>query len=258
MSQVEQDVQLKVWKELAISKQMLMRAATDALKLDPECTQDELKQALEGVLKRIAEAEKELADAKSEAKVAIAALEKTLAARDLDLATARKEATDARSAHEAAVQQIANQRAAAAAELQKVKERLAEREKSLKAINTALADTPANVLQKMGALRKQKQEEAEARREIEAALNALRAEKRKQDQKLAELSRNAATLGSRYRDLHALTLQLHGQLEPLIEDAKGLATVPELDTKLLESLDDSSGGETKGPTNSRGLRAVGS
>ncbi|MFO0449553.1 MAG: hypothetical protein ACK52I_12990, partial [Pseudomonadota bacterium] len=129
---MEQDVQLKVWKELAISKQMLMRAATDALKLDPECTQDELKQALEGVLKRIAEAEKELADAKSEAKVAIAALEKTLAARDLDLATARKEATDARSAHEAAVQQIANQRAAAAAELQKVKERLAEREKSLK------------------------------------------------------------------------------------------------------------------------------
>ena len=44
---MQQDLQLKVWKELAISKQILMRAATEALKLDPECTQEELKDALE-------------------------------------------------------------------------------------------------------------------------------------------------------------------------------------------------------------------
>jgi hypothetical protein len=42
VSQSQQDIQLKVWKELAISKQMLMRMATDVLKLDPECTQEEL------------------------------------------------------------------------------------------------------------------------------------------------------------------------------------------------------------------------
>ena len=48
VSQAQKDIPLKVWKELAISKQILMRMATDVLKLDPECTQDELKEALEG------------------------------------------------------------------------------------------------------------------------------------------------------------------------------------------------------------------
>ena len=71
MSQTQQDLQLKVWKELAISKQILMRAATEALKLDPECTQDELKEALEGALKKVAKADTDLFNAKEEAKVAI-------------------------------------------------------------------------------------------------------------------------------------------------------------------------------------------
>ena len=31
------DIQLQVWKDLAISKQVLMGAATDALGLDAEC-----------------------------------------------------------------------------------------------------------------------------------------------------------------------------------------------------------------------------
>ena len=84
-----------------------------------------------------------------------------------------------------AVQQIANQRAAAARELQKVKDQLTERDKALKAINTALADTPENLLKKMSALRKQKQEEADARRQVESALNTLRTEKRQQDRRLA-------------------------------------------------------------------------
>ena len=39
---------------------------------------------------------------------------------------------------------------------------------------------------------------------------------------------------SRYRDLHALSLKLHDQLQPLVEDAKSLAEIPELDTNLLK------------------------
>ena len=64
VSQAQQDLQLKVWKELAISKQILMRAAAEALKLDPECTQDELKEALEGALKKVAKADSDLFNAK--------------------------------------------------------------------------------------------------------------------------------------------------------------------------------------------------
>lgn len=249
MTQAQHDLQLKVWKDLAISKQILMRAAAEALKLDPECTQDELKESLETALKKVAKADTELANAKKEATAAITALEKKSAATEHELAIAQKEATEAKAAYDGAVQQMANQRAAAATELQKVKGRLAETEKSLKAINTALADTPANVLKKMNALKKQKQEEADARRQIESTLNTLRTEKRQQDQKLADVQANGTALVTRYRDLHALTLKLQEQLQPLVEGAKSLPEIPELDTKLLEAIEqpaDAKPGQRKG------------
>ena len=74
----------------------------------------------------------------------------------------------------------------------------------------------------MNTLKKQKQEEADARRQVESVLNALRTEKRQQDEKSADVLRNGATLVSRYRDLRALSLKLHEQLQPLVEDAKSL------------------------------------
>jgi colicin import membrane protein len=237
VSQVQQDIQLKVWKELAISKQILMRAATEALQLDPECTQDELKEALEAALKKVAKADTDLFNAKKEATVAITALEKKLAEGEQGLVSAQKAAAEAKAAYDGVVQQMANQRAAAAIDLQKVKDRLTEREMSLKAINTALADTPANVLKKMNTFKKQKQDEADARRQVESALNTLRTEKRQQEQKLADVQRHAATLASRHRDLHALSLKLHAQLQPLVEDAKSLPEIPELDAKLLEAIE---------------------
>jgi chromosome segregation ATPase len=245
VTQAQQDLQLKVWKELAISKQVLMRAATDALKLDPDCTQDELKEALEGALKKVAQADTDLFNAREEAKVAIGALEKKLAASEESLAVAQQAAAEAKAALEEAVQQMANQRAAAARELQKAKDNLAERDKALKAINTALADTPENTLKKLNALKKQKQEEADARRQVEAALNTLRTEKRQQDQKSADVLRNGATLATRYRDLRELSLKLHEQLQALVEDAKSLPQVPELDTELLEAIEQPKDGDSK-------------
>lgn len=237
MSQSQQDIQLKVWKELAISKQMLMRAATDALKLDPECTQEELKAALEGALKKVAQADTDLFNAREEAKAAIAALEKKVAATEERLSIAQKAAAEAAAAQDEAEQRMANQRTAAARELQTVKDRLAEREKALKAINTALADTPENILKKLNTLKKQKQDEADARRQIETALNALRAEKRQQDQRSTDVLRNGSTLATRYRDLHALTLQLVEQLKPLVADAKTLPVIADMDKDLLEAIE---------------------
>jgi chromosome segregation ATPase len=228
---------LKVWKDLAISKQILMRAATDALKLDPECTQEELKDALEAALKKVAKADSELVTARKEAMVAITALEKKLVESEQDRAIAQKAAAEARASFDGAVQQMANQRAAAATALQQVKDRLTERDISLKAITTALADTPANVLKKMNVLKKQKREDADARRQVESALNTLRTEKRQQDQRLADALRNSGTLVTHYRDLHALSLKLREQLQALGADAKGLPEVPELDTKLLEAVE---------------------
>ena len=49
-----------MWKEITVSKQMLIRTATDALGLDPECSEEEFKAALEKGLKEIAAADTRL------------------------------------------------------------------------------------------------------------------------------------------------------------------------------------------------------
>jgi colicin import membrane protein len=232
VNQPELELQLKVWKELAISKQMLMRAATDALKLDPNCSQEELKAALEGVLKKIAKAETEAADARAQAKTTITAMENKVAASERSLAAAQASVAQLQTAQENSTRQMASERAAAAKELQKVKDRVAEQEKALKAINTALSDTPENVIKKMNVLKKQKQEEADMRRQIESQLNTLRTEKRQQDQKVA----SAEKLAAQYRDLHAVAATLHERATAALPEAKDLPAVPELDAKLLESL----------------------
>jgi uncharacterized protein (DUF3084 family) len=106
----------------------------------------------------------------------------------------------------------------------------------------------------MNTLKKQKQDEADARRQVESALSTLRTEKRQQDQRLADVLRNGASLVSRYRDLHALSLKLHEQLRPLVEDAQTLPEIPELDTDLLEAIEQSTDKNLKGPArSSRGL-----
>jgi len=232
VNQPELELQLKVWKELAISKQMLMRAATDALKLDPNCTQEELKAALEGVLKKIAKAETEAADARAQAKITITAMENKVASSERSLATAQATVTQLQTAQENGAKQMANERAAAAKELQKFKDRVAEQDKALKAINTALSDTPENVIKKMNVLKKQKQEEADLRREIETSLNTLRNEKKQQDQKAAA----GEKLAPQYRDLHAIMVTLHARAQAALPDAKDLPAVPELDAKLLGEL----------------------
>ena len=72
MSQPDIDVQLKVWKDLAVSKQMLMGAATDALGLDAECSSAELKEALEKAIKRAREADSNITQTREKADKEIA------------------------------------------------------------------------------------------------------------------------------------------------------------------------------------------
>jgi colicin import membrane protein len=230
------EIQLKVWKELAISKQVLMRGAAEALKLDPECSQDELKIALEETLRKIAKADADVVAAREQARVAVAEIEKTLTLNQRLRAAAEATVAELRAEQEKLAREMAIERAAAAQELQKAKERVAEKDKALKAINTALADTPENVLKKMNTLKKQKQDEADARRDIEASLGTLRKEKQTQDKLLAGLRENSTKLLTQHRELHATSLKLHEQLLPLAKERE-VPAVPELDAKLLESIE---------------------
>lgn len=231
------ELQLKVWKDLAISKQILMRSAAEALKLDPSCSQEELQQALETTLKKIAKADAEVAEARENARQSITTMEKKVAASEKAQAVAQATATELQTTLDNATRQMAADRAAMAKEVQRLKDLLAEKEKQLKGINTALADTPENVLKKMNVLKKQKQEEADARRQVETALNSLRTEKRTQDQTMADVQRNAGKLIGQHRDLHGIALKLQEQLKPLLAEGTQAADVPELDTKLLEEIE---------------------
>jgi colicin import membrane protein len=260
VEQAQLELQLKVWKELAISKQMLMRTATDALKLDPNCSQDELKVALETFIARIAKADADVAAAQQEAKQSIAAMEKTLASSEKAKAIAEAQVGETQAAQEKLIREIAAERAGFTTELQKMKERVLEKEKALKAVNVALADTPENVIKKMNTLKKQKQDEADARRQVEASFNSLRKEKQQQDQKLTSLQESSAKLIAQYRDLHALSGKLHEQLTPLVKDEKDAPTVPELDTKLIEAIENPDAKpeaktEGKGKAEGKGKRA---
>lgn len=237
MEQAQLELQLKIWKELAISKQVLMRTATDALKLDPNCTQDQLKEALDAAIKKIAESDSNVVTAREQARQAVAAAEQKMAASARALAAAEAAAADLQAAQENTAKSMAVERASTAKELQTLKAQVAEKDKQVKAINTALADTPENIVRKMKALRKEKQDEADARRDVEATVATLRKEKKQQDEKLNETLEKVARIASQYRDLHALSVKLHDQLKPTVSDESALAAVPELDSKLLEEIE---------------------
>lgn len=240
MGQAELELQLKVWKDLAVSKQMLIRAATDALKLDPDCSPDELKAALENAIKRAIDADASIKETKEQARIAIEVTDKKLADSNKALATAETANAELRTTQETLEQRLTTDRTAHAKELKTAKDKLAESERALKSIKTALGDAPENVLKKLKALNKQKMDEANARKEAEAAANTLRKEKRDLEKRAADAKsalENGATLAGQYRELHTLSQSLLDQLKPLAADAKELPELPVLDGKLLETVE---------------------
>ena len=187
MAETEAELQLRVWKELAISKQMMMMAATDALKLDKDCTPEELKQALEATIKRSIEAELEVSNAQEQAKLAVAAVEQTLAETRKSLEAVEAALAETQASEQKLQQQIVTDRTNHGLQLKKLKDSLAEKERAIKAISKILSDTPENVAKKMKTLKKQKMDESDARKKAEAALSALRKEKQKLELSLKEL-----------------------------------------------------------------------
>jgi uncharacterized phage infection (PIP) family protein YhgE len=238
VEQAQLELQLKVWKELAISKQILMRSATDALKLDPNCSQDELKVALDAVIKKIAEADSSVAVARQEAKTAITEMEKKLQIAEKARAIAVASADEVRIAQDSASRQIEIERANFTKEMQQMKSVVAERDKTVKAINAALADTPENVVKKLKALRKEKQDEADGRRQAESNMATLRKEKQQTEEQLTKANEKSAKLVTAYTETHALATKLHEQLKPLLADDKDLPALPELDKSLTEEAKD--------------------
>ncbi len=237
MDQAELELQLKVWKDLAIDKQVLMRTATDALKLDPECSTSELKEALENAIKQAIDADIKVSEAQEHASQAIVVMEKKIAASDKAQAITESSYSELLEAKTSSEQQMSAERTVHASEIKKFKAQIAEKDKALKAINKALADTPENVIKKLKTLKKQKTDEANACKLVEASAATLRKEKRELEQRSKEMKmglESSEKLAEQYRDLHKLCVSLHEQLDPLIDDKEALSSVPALDEQSLE------------------------
>lgn len=240
MAEADLELQLKVWKDLAVSKQVLMRTATDALKLDPNCSQEELKDALDTAIKRYLEADATVARAQEQARVAIAAMEKKASDSEKQRNTAEVAHAEIQLRLEKFEQQMVVERNQHGNEAKKLKDQLAEKDRAIKAIHAALADTPENVVKKLRTLRKEKMDEADARKEVVNANNALRKEKQTLEQQVKDMEEavgKAAVLAEKYRELHEAGTDLHARLKPLLDEASTLAPLPMLDVASLEAIE---------------------
>ena len=184
MLEADNETQLQVWKDLAISKQILMTAATKALGLNPECTTEELQSALNEAIKRAGEADAKVAAMRTQTDKELAAMKSQLRTSEMALAEAREQVAEATKAREAIERQLAVGKSDNARALKEAKAEVAEHQRKLKAISKLLADTPENVVKKMKTLKKQRLDDARVRAQIEAKLRSTMKEKSELEQKL--------------------------------------------------------------------------
>ena len=245
MDQADLEIELGAWKKIAIDKQILMSSVAEALGLDAKCSNDELKSALNAIVKKATQSEEALKSAQTKASSASSELVKASAASEKMLAQAESSKAEAaalnekaeaalaeaKQAQEAAEKRIETARAANAEELEKVKAQVKEKQNQIKAINKLLADTPENVVKKMKKMQKDKMDESNARKAAEADARGLRKEKKQLEadaKKTQELIDQAAEVTAAYREV---TEAYNGVKA---EDAEALT---EIDDKVLEAIE---------------------
>jgi chromosome segregation ATPase len=238
------EVQLQVWKDLAISKQILMGAATDALGLNAECTTEELKTALNEAIQRAKDADINIQETRSHAEQQIAEFRNQAEAADKARTEAEETVAAAIKAREQAEHQLATGKADNAEALKKARAEVADKQNKLKAISKALADTPENVVRKLKTLKKQKMDEAKLRGQAESRLQSMRKEKAKLESELEankSVLETAAKLAQQLREMHETCVKAEARIAGLSDNEKDQITVPELDQAALESLEQALG-----------------
>jgi len=235
------DVQLKVWKDLAISKQILMGAAADALGLDAECSTTELKAALDQAIQRARDADIKIQETRSEAEQQISDYQKRVEAAE----QASKEGEDriaaAIKAREQAEHQLAAGKADNAEALKKARAEVTEKQNKLKAISKSLADTPENVVRKLKTLKKQKMDETRLRGQAESRLQSMRKEKTQLEADLEvskETLKSAATLLEQAKALYQACLEAEAIIKKLGDKKTDPFKVPDFDQDALEAFEE--------------------
>lgn len=240
MSQTDNDIQLQVWKDLAISKQILMGAAADALGLDAECSTDELKAAMNKAILQAKNADITIIETREQTEKEISRMEAQVASSDQALNDALELVAGAESARKAAESKLLTGRAENAEALKKVRAEVTDKQNKLKAISKALADTPENVIKKLKTLKKQKLDEAKLRTQTESKLQSIRKAKTKLEGELENskaLVAQSVPLIAQLKELHAIAKKQRKKLKSLSDDKKDLVEIPKLDEELLETIE---------------------
>ncbi|ASJ74939.1 hypothetical protein [Granulosicoccus antarcticus] len=242
MSQADSEQQLRIWKDLAISKQVLMNEAAQALKLKDDFTADDLRGALDVAIKRAQDADVSIAENRNRASEEIGKMQ-------AEVKTIIKSRTDAESQRDAAIteKEAAEQaliigRKDNSDALKKAKRAVEDKQKELKAINTALADTPDNIVKKLKTLKKQKLDEATARKNAEDANRKLKKENKQQKEELdtlSELKEQSASLLAAYRELRTWADEVEAKADSSAEDA---VPAPKAEAKLLSAIETTTAG----------------
>jgi len=133
-------------------------------------------------------------------------------------------------------QQLANGRKDNAEALKKAKRQVEEKQRELKAINTALADTPDNILKKLKSLKKQKLDESNAKKMAEDSNRKLKKDNKEKTEELESLKglgENSAKLVEGYRELKRWAVDALAKLS----DSDSIPSMPEVDETILSEID---------------------
>jgi colicin import membrane protein len=236
------DVQLKVWKDLAISKQILMGAATDALGLNAECSTAELKTALNEAIKRAKEADITIQETRTLADQQIADFGQRAEIAERTRSEAEEQVTVAATARALAEKQLAAGKADNAEAVKKARADVTDKQNKLKAISKALADTPENVVRKLKTLKKQKLDEAKLRTQAETRLQKMRKEKSKVEADLEMEKAKLETVGKLLEQVKAMRetcIEAKATIKGLSDKKKDQLKLPEFDEVAFEELEKS-------------------
>lgn len=234
------DIQLQVWKDLAISKQILMGAAADALGLDAECSTTELKAALDQAIQRARDADIKIQQTHSEAEQQVNEYRQRAEAAEQARKEADEQVAAAIKAREQAEHQLATGKADNAEALKKARAEVTEKQNKLKAISKSLADTPENVVRKLKTLKKQKIDEAKLRGQAESKLQTMRKEKSRLEADLETSKatlKSAASLLDQAKALHQACVEAEATISKLGDKKKHSFKVPDFDQAALEALE---------------------
>jgi hypothetical protein len=237
--EIDATIQLKAWKDLAISKQILMLATTKALGLTPECSTEELQSALDQAIKRTNEADIKVADMRAQTDNELAAMKALVKGSEAALAEAQEHVVEITNARAEIETQLAIRKSEYAKALQEAKAEVADSHKRVKAISSVLADTPENVIKKLKTLKKQRLDDARIREQIEIKLRTTSKEKSDLEKKVETQSARleaTAPLLEKLREMHDSCTQANKNSELLSDDNKDRIELPTLDEELLEVL----------------------